>query len=266
MRIWILVALLGSLSLYGQEFAPSPSLAMGKTAAAPSGLLAITTNSAGLYSLTAIELAAAYQQHFLSADIASQALLLGLPISPSSRIGLGFVKYGLKDVSSLLRVGASWCRLFGENFSSSLTINYHQYYVRSYSSATAFSADLGLLYRFSDALQTGLYFKNIGNQSFASPIDETIDRELGLGFSYAFSDEFTLATDLVRRFPKELSYRAGFSYRAHPQLVLRAGALSNPIQYTAGVGFKHKHWRFEWAQLFHVQLGISPQLLMAYAF
>ena len=266
MRIWILVALLGRLSLHGQEFSPAPSLAMGKTAAAHTGLSVISSNPAGLYTLTSVELAAAYEQHFLKADIASQALLLGAPITASSRIGLGLFKNGLKDVSSLLRVGASWCRLFGDFFSASITINYHQYQVRSYGSAKAFSADLGLLYRFSNALQTGLYFKNIGNQVFSSNIDQPIDREIGLGFSYTFSDELTLAADLVRRFPQEQSYRAGFSYRPHPKLVLRAGVLSNPIQYTAGVGFKHKAWHFEWAQLFHFKLGASPQLLMAYAF
>ena len=266
MRIWILVALLGRLSLYGQEFAPSPSLAMGKTAAAHTGLSAVSSNPAGLYPLASVELAAAYQQHFLKADIASQALLLGLPIRPSSRIGLSLVKYGLKDISSLLRVGASWCRLFGESFSASTTINYHQYQVRNYGSDKAFSADLGLSYRFSEAMQMGFYFKNISNQSFASTIDQIIDREIGIGFNYAFSEELNIAADLVRIFPQELSYRAGFSYRPHPKLVLRAGALSNPIQYTAGVGIKYNAWRFEWAQLFHVKLGTSPQLLMAYAF
>lgn len=262
----MLVALLGPLCMYAQEFSPAPFLGMGKAAFAQGGVYAIAANPAGLQDLHGLELAVAYQAHFLKADIATQGILVAVPVAPSSRIGLAVTKYGLKDVSSLLRAGLSWSRSFGKQLSASATLNYHQYRVVRYRSGNDVSADLGFFYRITQDLRTGFFFRNIGNNSFPTTSDQPIPRELGIGFSYVFSPEVLLAADLVKTFPHQLIYRVGLSYAPHPNLVLRAGSLSNPIQYTAGFGLRHKKWRFEWANLFHVKLGSSPQFLMAYAF
>lgn len=266
MRIWMLLTLLGAWNLYAQEFSPAPFLGMGKATVAQTGLYAIVTNPAGLQAVQGLEIAIAYQQHFLKADIATQGILVALPLAQSSRIGIALTKYGLKDVNSLLRAGISWNRSFGNQLSASTTINYHQYYVRGYRLERAVSADLGFQYSISATLRTGVFFKNIGNNSFPTAASPPLSRQIGMGFSYAFSEELLIAVDFVKTFPHQLLYRVGMSYSPHPKIVLRVGSLSNPIQYTAGMGVKYKKWQFEWANLFHVKLGSSPQFMMAYAF
>lgn len=266
MRRWILMLFVISVELSAQEFSPAPFLGMGNTAIAQEGLFALAGNPSGLSLLASPQIASAYQQHFMSGDLATQALLFGIPILERTALGVAVTNYGIYGVASFMRSGLSVARAFGEQIRTSVTLNYHQYTITRYSAQRSLSADLGFIYRFSEHVAGGLFYKNISAARFNTTVDQRIERELGFGFTYSLSKEVLVGGDMVYMFPKQMQYRGGLSYGFHPDFIVRFGALSNPIQYTAGAGFAHKRWQFDFATLFHARLGSSPQLSLAYVF
>ncbi|SMG51389.1 PorV/PorQ family protein [Sphingobacterium psychroaquaticum] len=266
MRRWIVMLFVISVELSAQEFSPAPFLGMGNTAIAQEGLFSLAGNPSGLSLLAHPQIASAYQQHFMSSDLATQALLFGMPVMKQTALGFAVTNYGIYGVASFMQSGISVARAFGEQIRTSVTVNYHQYTITRYSAQRSLSADLGFIYKFSEHVSGGLFYKNINDARFNTEIDQRIARTLGIGFTFHFSDELLLGGDIVHMFPKQMQYRGGLSYGFHPHFIVRFGALSNPIQYTAGAGFKHRSWQFDFATLFHSKLGSSPQLSLAYAF
>lgn len=266
MIIRVLVMVLISWQLSAQHIVPAPFLGMGGASLAQSGVFALAYNPVGAANLESLTIAAAYQQHFLATDIATQAILLGLPLKNSSTVGLTFVNYGIFDLNSFFRTGFSYSKNFGKNITASLTANYHLYAVKQYQSESTLSADLSFKYNWSKFLQTAVLFKNIGNNRLSTMVDERIERELGVGFLYLIGSDIHIAADVVKDFAADVLYRAGVSYFFSPLFCMRTGASSGPLKYTAGCGFADGKWTVDFAFTYHRYLNMSPQLAMSYAF
>jgi len=262
----ILILTLMSFRSVAQQFSPAPFLGMGKAALAQDGVFALSENPAGIANIQSTTLSAAFQRHFMASDITSQCLLAAFPVFSGTAFGVSLTNHGIFDVTSLLQTGATYARAFGPNILTSITANYHQHSVQKYGLSTAFSADLGLQLLWSEKVAAGFFFRNISGNRFASTLDQRIPREVGGGFYYRLSEELQLAADLLKEFPHRLVYRGGFSYFPDRRFAVRAGALSNPLQYTAGTTFRTEKWQFDLASVFHERLGSSPQMSVSYAF
>lgn len=266
MIIRLLVMLLISSQLSAQHIVPAPFQGMGGASLAQSGVFALAYSPVGAADLESVKIAAAYQQHFLVTDIATQAILLGLPLKNNSVVGLALVNYGIFDLNSFVRTSFAYSKNFGNNITASLSGNYHLYAVKQYQSESTFSADLSFMYKWTDFLQTAILFKNIGNSRLSTTVDERLERELGIGFLYKISSDIHIAADVVKDFSTDILYRAGVSYFFTPLFCMRTGASSGPLQYTAGCGFADGKWTVDFAFTYHRYLNMSPQLAMSYAF
>jgi len=262
----ILVLTLLSFRLVAQQFSPAPFLGMGKAALAQDGVFALSENPAGIANIQNATVSMAYQRHFMASDIASQCLLAAFPVFSGTAFGISLTNHGIFDVTTFLRTGATYARAFGPNILTSITANYHQHSVREYGSSTAFSADLGLQILWSEKVATGFFFRNISASRFPNTLDQRVPQEVGAGFRCRLSEEVQVAADLLKEFPHRLVYRGGFSYFPDRRFAVRAGALSNPLQYTAGTAFRMEKWQFDLASVFHARLGSSPQMSVSYAF
>jgi hypothetical protein len=68
---------------------------MGNTGIAYQSLYSISNNPAGIVGLQQCQIGAAYQSHFLTTEIQSQAAYAALPLASSHAIGFGVNSYGL---------------------------------------------------------------------------------------------------------------------------------------------------------------------------
>ncbi|WP_437921875.1 hypothetical protein [Sphingobacterium sp. LRF_L2] len=239
---------------------------MGKAAIAQEGIYALQDNPAGISRLPKPVVAAAYQQHFGNVDLATQAFYLATPLFNSTVLGLNLSNYGLFGVSSLLRGAGSFTRAFGTHLRASVTANYHQYMLEGNYSQRRFSADLGIQYWLDENTCFGLSAKNIGRATFSTVVDQRISRNLGLGAFIRLSSELELAADaLLDEFSQQV-YRAGLAYYFDKRFVIRGGAVTQPLTYTAGCGFRKSNWQIDFASSFHSKLGSSPQIALAYVF
>ncbi|GGH31689.1 DNA-binding protein [Sphingobacterium alkalisoli] len=262
----VILLLLISGHLHAQSFNAAPFLGMGNTGLASQSLYSVGLNPAGIAPLASASIAIAYQQHFLSSEIQSQAAYLNIPIGFLGGIGLGVNSYGIAGVSTLSTVRGVYARRFGNLFFSAVGLNYHQYYVKNYGNDFTFSVDLGFQVGITPDLFLGALFRNITSSQYQEDVEQRIPCEVGLGMNYSISDQLSLASDIYYDSQSKINYRAGLSYSFDYRFKIRTGAASNPMQYFAGLGLVLNKIQIDMASSFHPKLGTSPQISIAYDF
>ncbi|MBE8719506.1 PorV/PorQ family protein [Sphingobacterium pedocola] len=264
MYIRIVLLLFASIKLQAQQFNAAPNLGMGNTGLARQSIYSIGLNPAGIAALTNVSVALAYQQHFLSSEIQSQAAYLNIPLKPLGGVGLGVNSYGIHGVSTLLTVRSIYARQFGNQIFSAIGLNYHQFYVKNYGNDQTFSVDLGIQVKMSPHLLIGALIRNISSAHYKEDVEQRIPREIGLGLNYEVSEHLSLVSDVYYDFLSEMNYRAGIEFAFDHRFKLRGGAMSNPLHYFAGIGLILNKIQIDIASSFHPKLGTSPQIAMAY--
>ena len=265
--VWrIVILLLLSPSLNAQIFNAAPLLAMGNTGIAQQSVFNITNNPAGISGLERPHLGLAYQNHYLSTEIQSQAAFAVLPFGNSHAVGISANSYGLKDVSNLLTLRGAYAKRFGQSFSSSAAVNYHRFYVRNYHSDQTISLDLGFQYYWDKKLTFGTFARNVTSSMFQEDTQEYIPEEYAVGFSYQLSEQLQVSSDVYYDIREQFNFRGGFAYWFDPRLVIRGGAASHPTQYFGGIGVLVQKIQIDIASSFHPRLGTSPQLAVSYEF
>lgn len=141
LRVFLFVIL--SFKLSAQQFSAASFLGSGGAAAAQRGVFSLQDNPSGITAVHTATVASAYQQHFGSSGVATQALFAVVPVGARYRLGFLAVNYGVRNVSSFLRGGLSFVRSFGGSLSTSISANYQQFFVQHYESQRQFTADLG---------------------------------------------------------------------------------------------------------------------------
>lgn len=87
------------MKLNAQTFDATPFHGMGNTGIASESIYSLTNYPAGIGSLTDVYLAIAYQPHFMTKELRTQAVYLGLPIKNVGALGLSMRNYGIQSVS-----------------------------------------------------------------------------------------------------------------------------------------------------------------------
>lgn len=258
--------LLLGLPACAQSFFAAPLQGMGNTGLALPSIYNLTVNPSGLTKLSNTQVAAAYQPHFLTNDIQSQALFSAVPIKNKNAIGIAINNYGLKGTSSLSTWRTIYARAFGDFISTSLSANYHQYQVKGYGGDQTFSLDLGFHFTISEMFAVGMLLRNISFSSFDDTIDQHIAKEVGLGVLYRLSRELFVSADVYYSAIQKIDPRVGFAYDIDRLFVLRAGVTAKPMQYFAGLGITVGKFIFDISSSFHTRIGYSPQIALNYGF
>ncbi|MGV3764215.1 hypothetical protein [Parapedobacter sp.] len=259
-----LLLLLISYESFAQTYVGPSQQAMGQAGTALEGIYSITANPAGLAGLEHIALSIGYQRHFFSADITTEAALLGIPTALGTW-GLVVRRYGMERAYQDTKAGFTFARRFGPRISLGMSASYHQLYIPNYLSVYSFAVDMGAQYHFEQGSAIGFQYTNVGNADYGTAVYGTIPSLLKFGFSYPLA-MVTLAADLAYRFGDGLSGHLGIAYWIGDILCLRGGLSINPMQQHAGFGFRWRRFMFDVAATSHPRLGVSPQIGVGYAF
>lgn len=266
MVIRVVILLLLFLDLKAQNFNAAPYLAMGNTGIAQSSLFSVVSNPAGMTGLSTVQVGLACQTHFLSTDIQSQALFMGLPLRRFGSIGVSVNSYGIPTVANTLTSRVAYARQWGHSFSSSVSVNHHRYYVRNYESSNTWSLDLGFQYLVAEQIRIGWFARNVTGSFYEDHVMEYIPKQVAAGILYELSRQLSLSGDIYYDWLAHWNYRGGFAYQFDKRLSIKGGACSGPLHYTAGFGLLLAKLQIDVASSFHPRLGTSPQLAMSYGF
>lgn len=262
----VLILILVTLELSAQQFNAAPNLGMGNTGIANKGLFNLTNNPAGTHDIPSVSMAMGYQHHFVGTGLRSQAVYFGMPLKPNTVVGLSMNNFGISEVSSFVKIGASYIRKFDSFISSSISVNHHRFLVRNYQNDQSFSVDLGIQLFFLEEIVFGALFRNISDVHFREDTEQLINREFAVGVLYNLSNQVQVTADYYYDFYNRTNYRGGLSYVIDRRFKVNGGASSHPLQYYGGLGMRLKALNVDIASAFHSQLGSSPQLALSYAF
>lgn len=267
MKTWIMILLIiFRIPIYAQDFFSAPSQGMGNTGLALPSIYNLSMNPSALTKLKTTQAAIAYQPHFLTNEIQAQALFFAMPFRQTSSFGLSINNYGLKGVSSLMTLRATYARAFGDVISTSISTNYHQYQVKGYGGDQALSLDLGAHFTINEMLALGLLFRNVSLSSFDDTIDQHITKEAGIGMLYRLSKELLVTADVYYNTLRAIDPRFGIAYDIDGLFVVRAGVTAKPAQYFAGIGVTLGKLIVDISSSFHGRIGYAPQIALAYGF
>ncbi len=259
-----IILLLISYESMAQTYVSPSYQAMGCTGTALQGIHGLTANPAGLVGVERPTVSLGYQQHFLTSEIATQAVLLGVP-SRLGTFGAMGQRYGLSGAYDEMKAGLAYAKRFGPALAIGMMASYHQLFIPRYLVVYSFSLDVGVQYRVADDAVIGLQYTNVGNADYGEDVYGVLPAHIRLGGHYRLG-QVILALDGVYRLERELGAHVGLEYRIVGPLSLRGGLSINPMAQHAGFGIHWQRFAFDAAATFHPRLGASPQIGISYAF
>jgi hypothetical protein len=262
----ITLLLLFSSSLFAQVNPAARFSGMGNTGTALGGVAALTSNPAGVTCLAKPQAGLYYQEHLLNADIRTKGGLVVLP-TKYGVFGTHLSSYGITGVYGDFKLGMTYARLFGRDFSTSLTFNYHQLRIDKYGGSEAYSVDLGVQYFITECWLVGAHWANLGRTAYDRRANTTIPTHLRFGSSYNVHKNLLVTADIEQiRSTKGIDARSGLEYKPIAWLCFRGGVSMRDLKRFCGFGVFYNNLLLDMATIIHPRLGLSPQMFLAYAF
>ena len=164
------------------------------------------------------------------------------------------------------KAGLAYAKSLGSKVDIGVQFNYYGFNIPSYINASTVNFEAGAIFHVSEKLNAGVHIYN----PVAAPLGKNGNEKLAaaykLGLGYDVSDNFYLASEIIKEQNLPLNITSSFQYQFQKQFFVRAGFRSDNNTGFAGVGFLYKKLRIDFASSFHPQLGISPGLLLIYNF
>lgn len=235
--------------------------AMANTSAALTGSDAIAGNPAGITSVAKTSASLSVENEWLSSPIQTNAFLV-VP-SAIAHVGLAGALYHTGDAFRELQLATAVSRKINDRFSAGLRLNYQYLSFRQTEEPVRrVSADLGIQYKLRQNWLLGLEL--INPLAFDNPGGQPA--QLRLGSSYAFSPQTLIALQATYAAGAATDLAVGLEYEVISWLLLRGGISINPFIHYCGAGVVFKRLMIDAAIRVHPQLGMSPQMTIAYAF
>lgn len=199
-------------------------------------------------------------RHFGFAEITDMAMSLTHP-TKFGVLGIGAHRYGF-DLFNENRLRLGYKNSF-VGFHYGAILNYsHVVQGGGYGSAGALGVDVGLAAPIIADLWIGAKATNINQPEYGSRNNEKLPRELSVGLSYRLSEMALFTTDVVKDVQFPISYRGGVEINIIEGLTGRAGIITAPQMFTAGLGYSGSFWSANVAVQRHEDqvLGYSPAI------
>ena len=220
-------------------------------------------NQAGLGYQESTWIGVHHENRFITPELSFSALGALIPVKPGA-IGVSIKRLGFSQFNQT-KVGLAYGMQLAPTLSAGIQLNaHHIYFAGEYGSATAFSAEGGIIYSPTNNLNIGLHVINPTRSRLYD--DERIPTLVNLGLSYQISEMLMLAVGAEKNLDEDFSFKAGVEFAPINNLYLRSGMASNPGLLSFGVGYRINPIQIDIAFTRHEILGYTPHFSLAYTF
>lgn len=240
------------------------SAGMSNASVAHVDIWSIYNNQAGLGYIDNIILAA-YNKSYSGIKLGTKALLFSVPTSGGT-FGISFSDVGYKDFH-IQKIGIGLGKKLSEKLSSGVQLDYlrlAQPY--GYGTDGVFTFELGILTKPAENLNIGFHAYNPVLAKYSTQDEENLETIYRGGLEYSFSDDALIALEIEKTLNQEARYKIGCDYGLYENLDLLLGVISNPLEYSFGLGFGLQNAQAGAAFSFQDILGIVAHLSFSYAF
>ena len=239
---------------YGQEFNASGGRALGM--AATSILLTDEYgifNNPGATKAHNLAFLAAYNTQYLNLGLNDARLGLVLPFE-NIMAAAGVLYFG-DELYNQMRISALVADEFG--FAKvGLRANYHQFYVQNYGYRSAFTLDLGGVFKLSEQLSMAMVIQNITRAKLIAEADKQLSSLVQLGLSYHPIKAFRIDVQLDKSIELPIVLRVGLEYMATDLISFRSGFSTSSLA-AIGMGFSWRKITLDFAGQYQQQLGYA---------
>ena len=259
------------LSLYGADISAQalwrPLTAAGTGWGAyslnHSTLFSFTTNQGALARLKKTSMAFYGERKYLLTELNYCTAVIGFPAGPGN-FGLKANYAGFSDYNES-QLGIAYARSLGKTLDAGLQFNYNSIRIASgYGSASAISAELGVLLHISEKFHAGIHIDNPAGGKFGKNGEERIASVYTFGMGYEASEKFFLGAEIIKEEDQPVNVNAGMQYRFIPLLLVKGGFSAVTSSGWLGAGLTKGNLHLEIITRYHPQLGITPGLMLQF--
>lgn len=145
-------------------------------------------------------------------------------------------------------------------------VNYIQYRAIGFGTAQAISFSIGGIADITPTLQVGATMDNVIQPEISKETNERIPTRVSSNLTWKPDDKLMAALEAVKDLDHDMTIRAGAEYAVSPKFCMRLGYQINPSSAFAGVGFRSKHFKLDYAMQLFSPLGFIHQASVTYPF
>ena len=266
-RIFLMTIFIFSLQFsFCQGWLPmgSRSHALGNASVAIDDIWAYHHNPANLVSVKKLGLGLSYENRFLLKELQSQGFVVALPLK-AGVISFGLQSFGFKNFRTN-RLGLGYSMKLAEFLSCGVQLNYHQVRLTdAYGRKDALTAELGLKANITDNWKVAFSVFNLTRTKISEFGEDRLTTLMRLGTQYTFSEKVMLVAELEKNIEFPVRFKTGIEYSPIRKLFLRGGFATQPIEISAGLGYRFKEqFQLDLGSAYHQILGWSPNFSFTY--
>ena len=266
-RIFLMTIFIFSLQFsFCQGWLPmgSRSHALGNASVAIDDIWAYHHNPANLVSVKKLGFGLSYENRFLLKELQSQGFVVALPLK-AGVISFGLQSFGFKNFRTN-RLGLGYSMKLAEFLSCGVQLNYHQVRLTdAYGRKDALTAELGLKANITDNWKVAFSVFNLTRTKISEFGEDRLTTLMRLGTQYTFSEKVMLVAELEKNIEFPVRFKTGIEYSPIKKLFLRGGFATQPIELSAGLGYRFKEqFQLDIGSAYHQILGWSPNFSFTY--
>ena len=266
-RIFLMTIFIFSLQFsFCQGWLPmgSRSHALGNASVAIDDIWAYHHNPANLVSVKKLGLGLSYENRFLLKELQSQGFVVALPLK-AGVISFGLQSFGFKNFRTN-RLGLGYSMKLADFLSCGVQLNYHQVRLTdAYGRKDALTAELGLRADITDNWKVAFSIFNLTRTKISEFGEDRLTTLMRLGTQYTFSEKVMLVAELEKNIEFPVRFKTGIEYSPIRKLFLRGGFATQPIELSAGLGYRFKEqFQLDLGSAYHQILGWSPNFSFTY--
>lgn len=218
-----------------------------------------SVNQAALAQLKNTAAGVSGEQRFLLPGLTNYLAALAL-VTSRGNFGwkISYTGYtGYKE----MQVGFAHARKLGKAIDAGVQFNYNNIGIAGYGAASALSFEAGAIFHITRVLDAGVHIDNPVGGRFGKS-NEKLPAIYKMGFGYEASELVLISAEIIKEEQKPVIINAGVYYKFLPQLIAKAGISAAASSAWVGFGFLRKAYRLDLFTSYHLQLGISPGVLL----
>ncbi len=265
MRWMLALSIFVSVQCFGQvsEFKGPVSGAMGGTGLAISSAWSTVINPAGMTDIAGLQVATAYQSHFLLPGVSSQGLVLATPLEKHA-VGLSLQSFGYKYFRQS-HVRGSYALKLSDQVSMGLYLGAFQFALgNDYGNRTLISAGIGLMAKVTEKTTLAATIREPMNLTIDENELDRVPASIEVGLLHRFGEHLTTALEVENNLSDAFRIKGGMEYDYGNYLVLRLGVSTNPAQMAYGFGVNLSSFRVDLSNTYNTQMGHMPQIGIRY--
>ncbi|HMZ87782.1 MAG TPA: hypothetical protein PK511_07800 [Chitinophagales bacterium] len=258
-----------SLSVHAQtgySDAGASANSMGNTGIANPDVFSAQNNQAAMAFAENASVGISTQNYFLMDEGLNAFYAAG--IIPVQRAGnFGITAHYTGDATfNQTKIGLGYGRKLADVLAIGVQLDYVGTNTSEVGNGTAFTFDIGVLYKPTKTLSIGAKAFNPVRVKNGLEYAEELPAIITAGLQWQPSEFVRVCLEGEQNIDQDLRIKTGIEYHIIDVLYLRGGYISNPSMFTTGIGLKLKTFMLDAGAQFHQQLGVTPGVSLQYAF